>query len=1203
MKGKTTLAAFVTQRLRRTPQEAPFQAVSIYVLSSVSTCDADFIEDFLVSTYNQLIRGTPVPNDDSVRLFADYIQAYNDGQASTYRIELLQSILQLELSSLAYAFLVLDGYDYLSKSLQIFLDQILHQFRSKLRVFFTRRCPQLIRALATGCDICQQPGVYLDLFWECQRCKDPYDSFALCYDCKNRKRTCTNCQDDLSFIEPYNYVNWRLNISDPVMSKFVQRSIEKARKRTNINLELVSRLVRQAKGNITVAKLRLVDALAKSESSTASRDRVSDRLPPYLVAFFDSGIKQVEKLPVEFRDVTLTAIIFVAEAVSAIDLEHLGQKLHAAAQSPSGLINHTFGCLEDLITAASGYLDVALDAPKSGVSCFHADFALYVRENYHAGIYDLKSRLQAPNLPYTLTGVMLSEQRSIVESPPPISHAADTTSDPLIAKSQIPSSTETGLFGLGLVQTSEWTNSTDRMKLSPPRMDSEQQLPLFSKAELLKAVPQTTRVCQFCLANVLIGKVSGPHHTSLKHATESEKTGCVFCSKLYEKMDGFIETHQPFYTWNVQSSGSKDIVIVFTHSSNPQGSSTFHMVQRSDRDDTPNPDSFGTSTDPYVSQGHQIKAWLKHCDEDHHGCRKASPTDFVPTRLLQLQSNNRDTVKLVITDEHSIREPYCTLSHSWGPPTPPFLTTTNENLQEFKRDGIDVSTLPKNFRHAIDVARFIGMKYIWIDSLCIIQKDNGEDFKREGDQMHRVYQNSYCNIVAADSKHSEGGLFRQREVSDVMPAEYHGKRIFGFQSWNIIPSDLWDAQLLGTSIYTRGWVFQERMLSPRLLHFAKKQIFWDCATLSACEGYPSGLPLAVDNTARTDRHWRGRLQQRSRDQKSLVVGENDDSIETFWRTAVLKYTSCDLTKQKDKTVAIWSIAKTVRDITGEEYACGLWGYRLEEQLVWTVHDGGKGSRKAELQWRFPSWSWVSVTGPISAAHRIVVERTYMVRDHTGHAITLPSPAPPEHDSKVSEKDREPLLHMPAAIPLRTVVHRGILTRSGTVSYRLLPQLSTETLPTQRSGTMNAFPDEQLDVGITENVRCTFVILAATQYQPETAVPYQQATLFSNSNQRYSGVGILLEEPASALPRYEQEIPRLQQEMQLITCPKDEWKKADMTEEIDYTKNLVARLTQQVNECVSGKQYYRRTGAVHFQDVDEEVWQDLMGGDGSCFWLI
>jgi hypothetical protein len=1162
------------------------------------------VEDLLVSICNQLVHSTPVSKDESTRLFAEYSQAYNDGQASTYRIASLQSIIHLKLSSLAYAFLVLDGYDLLSKSLQVFLDQTLHQFRSKLRVFFTRRSPQLNRrSLATGCDICQKPGIYLNMFWECQRCKGPYDSFALCYDCKNRKEKCTNCEDDISFAEPYSHINWRLKISDPVMSKYFQWSIEQVKKRTDFDFELVSRLTKQAKGNITIAKLRLVYALEKSGTSTASRDRVFDRLPPYLLAFFDSGIKQIEELSSEPRNVILAAIIFAAEAVDVINLGHLGQKLHTARQNGSGLSSYMFGSLEDLITAAKGYLDVALISPESGVSCFHPDFASYIREDYHAGVYDLKIRLQAPGLPYSLSGAILSGQRSLVESPPPISHASDVTNEPVIVESCLSSSTKNGLSGLGLVHTSEWTNSTDRMKLSPPRMDSEQQLPLFNKAELIKAAPQTTMICQFCLANVLIGGVSGSHHISLERATESVKNGCVFCSSLYAGMNTFVETQEPFYTWNIQSSGSKDLVIVFTRCFRPQDSSTFHMVHHSDRDDTPDFEDLGTSTDPYVSQGHQIQEWLKRCDEDHDGCRRASAIEFVPTRLLQLQSDNRDTVKLVITDEHGVRERYCTLSHSWGPPTMPFVTTTNDNLQEFKRDGIDVSTLPKNFRHAIDVARFIGMKYIWIDSLCIIQKDDGEDFKREGDQMHRVYQNSYCNIAAADSEHSGGGLFRQREASDIVPAEYHGKRIFGHQSWSIIPCDLWDTKLLGTKIYTRGWVFQERMLSPRLLHFAKKQIFWDCATLSACEGYPGGLPFVVDSTARTDRHWRGRLQQRSRDQKSLVVGANDDSIETFWQTAVLKYTSCELTKQKDKTVAIWSIAKTVRDITEEEYACGLWGYNLEEQLAWEVNDAGKGSRKAELQWRFPSWSWVSVKGSISAAHRIVVHRTYSVKDHNGNPIRLPSPAPPENDSKVPENDKEPNLDMPAAICMRAAVYRGVLARTATTSYRLLPMLSTGTLPPAGSGTIKAFPDEQLDVKIADNLTCIFAILAATQYQPETDVPYQQVLAPSNTSTKYSGVGILLEEPAAAIPRYEPEISRLQQEIQLITKSTDEWKKKDKLEEIDFTRALLERLSQQASESASGKQYYRRMGAIHFGDIDEEVWQDLMSENESCFWLV
>src|SRR6266576_3348812 len=101
----------------------------------------------------------------------------------------------------------------------------------------------------------------------------------------------------------------------------------------------------------------------------------------------------------------------------------------------------------------------------------------------------------------------------------------------------------------------------------------------------------------------------------------------------------------------------------------------------------------------------------------------------------------------------------------------------------------------------------------------------------------------------------------------------------------------------------------ERMLAPRILHFTKHQIFWDCAEMSSCETLPSGLPQALDRAATSDRHWRGRLLESRSLGYVPVAGANDDSIEHFWNSAVRRYTSCDLTKGSDKLIAIWGIAK------------------------------------------------------------------------------------------------------------------------------------------------------------------------------------------------------------------------------------------------------------------------------------------------------
>jgi hypothetical protein len=180
----------------------------------------------------------------------------------------------------------------------------------------------------------------------------------------------------------------------------------------------------------------------------------------------------------------------------------------------------------------------------------------------------------------------------------------------------------------------------------------------------------------------------------------------------------------------------------------------------------------------------------------------------------------------------------------------------------------------------------------------------------------------------------------------------------------------------------------ERMLTPRILHFTHHQIFWECSTISACETIPNGLPLPLDDAASTDRHWRGRLQESSSLAHAPLSGANDDSLEDFWSSSVLRYTRCNLTNQSDKSIAIWSIAKLVRDAADDQYGAGHWGYRLEEQLSWKVVDVKKSIRSVDLQWKQPSWSWASVQGAVSLGERAAVKRCYIVKGHKGEPITF-----------------------------------------------------------------------------------------------------------------------------------------------------------------------------------------------------------------------
>jgi hypothetical protein len=139
--------------------------------------------------------------------------------------------------------------------------------------------------------------------------------------------------------------------------------------------------------------------------------------------------------------------------------------------------------------------------------------------------------------------------------------------------------------------------------------------------------------------------------------------------------------------------------------------------------------------------------------------------------------------------------------------------------------GISLDELPLNFQHAIRVTRFLKVRYIWIDSLAIVQEPFG-DFAREANLMHKVYRYSHCNIVAADSEDAYGGLFRDRTPHEILPVNYHGTNAshhLGTKTWTIVPADLWEKELLNSVIYYRAWVFQGKQSSSLLdmLAFAR----------------------------------------------------------------------------------------------------------------------------------------------------------------------------------------------------------------------------------------------------------------------------------------------------------------------------------------------------------------------------------------------
>ncbi|KFA76717.1 hypothetical protein S40288_09390 [Stachybotrys chartarum IBT 40288] len=149
---------------------------------------------------------------------------------------------------------------------------------------------------------------------------------------------------------------------------------------------------------------------------------------------------------------------------------------------------------------------------------------------------------------------------------------------------------------------------------------------------------------------------------------------------------------------------------------------------------------------------------------------------------------------------------YVTLSHCWGGVVPTKLLKTN--LSDFK-DHIQFDQLPKTFQDAIVVTQNLGARYLWIDSLCIIQDDE-QDWQHEAAMMVDVYRNAICNLTAASSRDSSGGLCLDHDIHFTQPVKAWFKTSReGTTLHNFWPEDVWHQGYSDGVLISRGWIFQE----------------------------------------------------------------------------------------------------------------------------------------------------------------------------------------------------------------------------------------------------------------------------------------------------------------------------------------------------------------------------------------------------------
>lgn len=220
--------------------------------------------------------------------------------------------------------------------------------------------------------------------------------------------------------------------------------------------------------------------------------------------------------------------------------------------------------------------------------------------------------------------------------------------------------------------------------------------------------------------------------------------------------------------------------------------------------------------------------------------------------------------------------------------------------------------------------------------------------------MAEVYGNCWCNLAATGGgglSTRPAGMFSRRNPEITKPIQISVPGSSHIE-YTTVDSERWTDFVKNSPLNRRAWVCQERLLSPRILHFGVDEIFWECSSGRASESFPRGEPT-VDKRGSGANETLVRAKMEVSDDKS-TLNSWLDVVETFAR--------CDLTYTSDKLFAIAGLAQHFQSrFGGVDYLAGLWHMGLERQLLWRVDTGTTTRSKT---YRAPSWCWSSIDGPI-----------------------------------------------------------------------------------------------------------------------------------------------------------------------------------------------------------------------------------------------
>jgi hypothetical protein len=553
--------------------------------------------------------------------------------------------------------------------------------------------------------------------------------------------------------------------------------------------------------------------------------------------------------------------------------------------------------------------------------------------------------------------------------------------------------------------------STFQTEIESDRTEDPDEQPLLP-ARRVKNVPlhKLCSTCsQFTKNCYLLNLLQNPNKSAFEDLTIKNSSDHILCT-ISDLLDGYLQCHMCtliYKAWTIGNDGnltanldprervslhmqpvgsSKQIFVsvgneTATRHQNKHVFSPLRICSTELDYDDGDPPLLGWTAVPEKTSENveMIRKWLETCQEGHTKCNlfgrqtmASVPTKSSkdigglsdrPTRVLDVAHSR---VRLKHNTSQDARLEYLTLSHMWGTDATQQLKLESDTLEPFQHD-VPWEELPKIFQEAIRITRRLGYRYIWIDSLCIIQ-DSDSDWAKEAARMATVYGNSSCNLAF---------VYPPQES---FPKEREDPRLYApcvlrpkarsvngvYLSLAVSASTVDWLEPKRWPLFNRAWVFQERILSSRNLYYGNEAMVWECCELF-CDELVGTTSTALDTythgTEILSKYYLHSTIMKilALPTKVIVKGPRTEEIRKFievWTSAVSEYRCMRLTKFEDRVVAFAGIAQAIQNLSGFVYLAGLWRDFLPLGLLWGFKQSG-AVREPGIK-DAPSWSWFSV---------------------------------------------------------------------------------------------------------------------------------------------------------------------------------------------------------------------------------------------------